>query len=498
MSSVTIPNSVTSIGNSAFNNCISLTSVTIPNRVTRIGTGAFLNCSSLRSVTIENHANIINISSNSFTNVSSNSSSNITFFNANNINSLSPTWQTIADYYAIKNYSPLIVPTLTNFSIPSQTYGVSSFTINDPSSNSDGSFNYISSNSSVAIITGNTITIVGAGSSIITATQVATTNYTSGIITTTFQVNQASPTLSNFSIPTKIYGHAPFTITQPTSNSSGSFSYTSSNTQVADISGNTITIFGVGTSTITATQAATINYTSGTIQTTFEVNQATPTITNFSIPTKIYGDSSFTITDPSSNSDGSFSYTSSNTQVADISGNTITIIGAGSSIITATQAATTNYTSGIITTTFQVNKASPTLSNFSIPTKIYGHAPFTITQPTSNSSGSFTYTSSNTQVADISGNTITIVGAGSSIITATQAATTNYTSGTITTTFEVNQATPTNPVIIDSSYDFIYFMNSLSSYANLTNNLEINYDLITPNYKVLTGNNITITKTNTL
>jgi hypothetical protein len=54
LTSVTIGNSVTSIGNCAFSYCSSLTSVNIPNSVTNIVSEAFSGCSGLTSVTIGN------------------------------------------------------------------------------------------------------------------------------------------------------------------------------------------------------------------------------------------------------------------------------------------------------------------------------------------------------------------------------------------------------------------------------------------------------------
>lgn len=52
--SYTIPNSVTTISGNAFDTCLNLTEITIPNSVTSIGEAAFINCSGLTTVTIPN------------------------------------------------------------------------------------------------------------------------------------------------------------------------------------------------------------------------------------------------------------------------------------------------------------------------------------------------------------------------------------------------------------------------------------------------------------
>jgi len=58
ITSITIPDSVTSIGYGTFGNCIGLTSITIPSGVTSIGIYAFFGCTGLTSVTFATGSNI--------------------------------------------------------------------------------------------------------------------------------------------------------------------------------------------------------------------------------------------------------------------------------------------------------------------------------------------------------------------------------------------------------------------------------------------------------
>ena len=64
LTSVVIGNSVTNIGSYAFSTCTGLTSITIPNSVTNIGSNAFGTCTGLTSITIPN--SVTNIGSYAF------------------------------------------------------------------------------------------------------------------------------------------------------------------------------------------------------------------------------------------------------------------------------------------------------------------------------------------------------------------------------------------------------------------------------------------------
>ncbi len=109
-------------------------------------------------------------------------------------------------------------------------------------------------------------------------------------------------------------------------------------------------------------------------------NAPEPNVVSLIVPTitlaalnKTYGDSPFTIT-ATTTSDGTLTYTSSNSSVAVVSGTMITIVGAGTSTISAMQAASSLYAASSTSTLLTVAKADPAisaLSNFTFDSADY-------------------------------------------------------------------------------------------------------------------------------
>ena len=361
-----------------------------------------------------------------------------------------------------------------------------------------GSFIYSSSDPTIASISGSLVTIKSLGTVSITATQVETTNYTTGSITCYLTVNKSDPLLSNFNNLIKTYAdNLQFILIDPdsTASESNSFTYSSSDTEIASISGSTVTIVGAGTVTITATRAETATYNSGTITCYLTINKANPTLSIFNNLIKTYGEDAFNLTNPNSLSVGSFIYSSSNPLIASVYGSLVTIKSVGTVTITATQVETINYNSETITCSLTINKANPTLSNFNNLMKIFGDV-FNLTNPnSSNPESSFTYSSSNPLIASVSGSLVTINSVGTVIITATQVETSNYNSGSISCFLTANKAEPilnnfNNIVKIYFKYDKFNLTAPTSS-----NPSSFTYSSSDPSVASVSGDSVTILKT---
>ena len=119
LTSATIGNSVTSIGSQAFYGCTNLTSVTIPNSVTSIGSYAFYECSGLTAITIPN----------SVTSIGSSAFSSCTGLTEVNFNAENCTLMGNSDYPVFEGCS-----NLNTLNIGNEVKSIPSYAFNDCSS----------------------------------------------------------------------------------------------------------------------------------------------------------------------------------------------------------------------------------------------------------------------------------------------------------------------------------------------------------------------------
>jgi gliding motility-associated-like protein len=285
---------------------------------------------------------------------------------------------------------------------------------------------YSSSNTDVATIVGNQIHIVASGSAVITASQAGNVNYNAAAdVQQTLTVVKSSQTITFSALTPVTYGDADFDA--GASASSGlTVTYSSGNNDVATIVGGLIHITGAGTAVITASQAGDENYyAAGDVQQTLTVNKASQTISFDALPSHTFGDPDFELVATSS-SGLTVSFAGNNDEVATVSGTTVHITGGGSVVITASQAGNDNYLAAEdITGTLVIDKAAQTITFPALSSAVYGDPDIT-PGATASSGLTVTYASSNTSVAEISGGLIHITGAGTAVITASQAGDDDY------------------------------------------------------------------------
>jgi len=224
------------------------------------------------------------------------------------------------------------------YSSMSTTLDKGTFTLTPPSSNSPGAWSYTSSKPSVATIVGNVATLHGAGITEITATQAASGSYASASRTTPLTVQRGTPTAPTWSNQSAQFSTGQYTIIPPTSVSTGTWTYTSSNPSIATVQGNTLYLNDGGVVTIHGIQSADVNWNQTSASMTFTSIAPVPTVgpfLNLSLP--LYNISSVNLTAPTSTSSGPWVFTIDNPSVAALVGTTLTPLSAGTAIISAKQ-----------------------------------------------------------------------------------------------------------------------------------------------------------------
>ena len=175
--------------------------------------------------------------------------------------------------------------TITFGSLASKTFGESSFNLSATAS-SGLPISFLSSDPTVASINGNSVAILKAGSTIITASQGGDDIYNPGVaVQQTLTINKATQVITFAALPDKTFGDAAFGLSA-TANSSLPVSFATTSDKIT-INGAQVTIVKAGRASITASQAGNSNYEATSMNQSFCIKPIKPTITATDITTSL-------------------------------------------------------------------------------------------------------------------------------------------------------------------------------------------------------------------
>jgi BspA type Leucine rich repeat region (6 copies)/MBG domain len=394
LTSIVIPNTVTNIGIGAFYNCVNLTNITIPDSVEVIGQGAFRGCDKLKRIIVSNELKSYILQNQS----------------------------SLAYYVGLTNQGIDIGPVPTPQPQTIIFNAISGVYVNAAPFNLSASatsllpVTFASADPTIASVTSvGRVTILKAGTTTITASQAG--NSVWGAAPPVSRSLVVSKRIQNIVFPVtlaKTFGNAPFTLSAKAS-SGLPVSYTSTSSNIS-IFNNWVTILGSGTATIIASQAGNDNWSAASPKTSaLVVTKAVAPVTLSGLSqTYSGGAKSIVVTTTPNNLPVTTTY----------NGSTNIPVNAGSYAVTA-RVNSPNY-AGSRSGSLLIGKASNVITFPPMPGNTFGQSPYPLTSASASSGLPITYTSSAPGVARIASNTLTIVGAGTTIIRASQAGNGNY------------------------------------------------------------------------
>ena len=332
------------------------------------------------------------------------------------------------------------------------TFGDAPFVV--PTSASSGlTTSLASTTTTVCSAAGDTVTIKGAGTCSLTATQAGTTNWNAATpVSQSSTVAKASQTVSLVLSRDSATFRDGGATTVTTSASSG-LAVALGVTGPCTLSGTALTATGAGSCVVTGDQAGNTNYLAAPQAThTLTINKADQSITFGELTAKTFGTAPFDIS-ASASSDLPVAFSSAPTSVCSYDEGKITVNGAGSCTVTARQGGSADFNSASdVVRTFAVNKAAQTIDFAALPAATFGDTDFPVSA-TATSGGAVTFSAAGS--CDVVGTTVSITGAGDCTITAAQSGSADFEAATsVARTFTIAKGmqTVTLPLLVDRTY----------------------------------------------
>jgi hypothetical protein len=239
----------------------------------------------------------------------------------------------------------------------------------------------------------------------------------------TFSLTNAGGTSQSISfgvLPGKVYGAAPFGISA-TASSGLAVSFASMTTATCTVGGTIVSLVGVGTCTIRASQPGNAAYAAASnVDQSFAIARATQTISFGAIANQTAGGAPASLSATAS-SGLAVAFSSLTTAVCSVVGATVTPIAIGTCTVRAAQAGNANYAAAAsVDQSFGVTGAPQTITFAALANKLFGSGVFNLSATTT-SGLTVSFSSLTPMTCAVGGNTVALVVAGTCTIRAAQA-----------------------------------------------------------------------------
>ncbi|MFA7403720.1 MAG: MBG domain-containing protein, partial [Pelobacteraceae bacterium] len=252
--------------------------------------------------------------------------------------------------------------TITFNQLPTKTYGDASFTISATSSSANPIV-LQSSNPAVATIAGNTVTIAGPGTALITASQLGTPTHALAVAMQLLTVDKATLTVAADNAG-KLSGDPNPPLTYTATGFVGADTQLNACSGTPDLTSTATPASPAGSYPIAAA-AGTLScakYNPVFVNGVLAVGITSQNITFTPLAPATYGDASFDLSATGGASGNAVTFSSSNPAVATVSGTSVTITGAGSTTIIAKQEGSNSFAPATSQQILNVNRKNLTVT----------------------------------------------------------------------------------------------------------------------------------------